>query len=253
MSNNSNPVYIGITRPNAPVLKLNGASSVTLYCGDATAKAFTVQNPAACVTSYEWVTANKGWFDVNGVAITANIITTTPSLTIYPSCASSNPAKDIEVLMKAGTEVLSSKVTVTYSSAAPPLAITGAPEFCTSSTYTIPVSTACGASVSWSLQPLDNYPFPVTLSCTNCSSTTLTILNGGTALLRATVTFPNCNSTGVYEKYIGVGVPKFRGWYNSPTNSLQPLNPWTRQNLTATNEVCYGTYQQLQTLLQTLL
>lgn len=242
LSNNSIPVNIGVTRPNAPALKLNGASSLTLYCGDATAKIFTVQNPAACVTSYEWVTANKGWFDVNGAAITTNLITTTPSITIYPSCNSSNPAKDIEVLMKAGTEVLSSKVMVTFSTTAPLLAITGSSEFCTSDSYSLPVSTACGASVVWSLQPLNNFPTPATLSCTNCGTTTLTKVNGGTALLRATVTFPNCNSTGIYEKYIGIGVPQFRGWYNSPTNPVQPLNPWTRANIDATNPACYNTY-----------
>lgn len=241
LQNNSVPVNIGVTRANSPVLKLDGSSSVTLFCGDATAKTFTVQSPASCVTSYEWVTANKGWFDVNGNAITTNLITTNPSITIYPSCNSSNPAQDIEVLMKAGAEVLSSKVTITFSNTAPTIAINGSSEFCSSSTYTLPVSSACGATIEWSLQPLDNYPFPATLSCTNCNSTTLTKLNGGTALLRATVTFPNCNSTGIYEKYIGIGVPKFRGWYNSPTNSIEPLNPWTRQNPNS-NPACYTTF-----------
>lgn len=242
LQKNQPPSYINITRPNSPVLQVNGASIVTLYCGDASAKTFTVQNAAACITSYEWVTANKGWFDVNSNPITANIITTTPSITIYPSCNSSNPAKDIEVLMKVGTEVLSSKVVVTFSTSPPPLTITGPGEFCTSASYSVPVSTACGASVVWSLEPLNNFPTPATLSCTNCQTTTLTKYNGGTALLRATVTFPNCNSTGIYEKYIGIGTPVFRGWYNSPTNSQEPLNPWTRANMTATNIACYGIY-----------
>lgn len=61
-------------------------------------------------------------------------------------------------------------------------------------------------------------------------------------MLRATVSFPNCNTTGVYEKYIGVGLPVFRGWYNSPTNSAEPLNPWTKANMNATNLACYTQY-----------
>lgn len=243
LNNNSNPVYINVSRPNSPVLQLNGTSSVILYCGDATAKTFTVTNPAACVTSYEWVTANKGWFDANGVAITTNIITTTPSITIYPSCSSGNPAKDIEVLMKSGTEVLSSKVTVTFSTAAPVLAIAGASEFCTSASYTVPLSVPCGATIAWSIQPLQNHPNVATLSCTNCQTATLTKVNSGTVLLRATVTFPNCNSTGIYEKYIGVGLPTFRGWYNSPTNPVQPMAPFFRNDVS--NPVCYA--QQITT------
>lgn len=234
---------IPVTRAT-PVLKINGSTSLTLYCGDVSAKTFAIENASqfTCVTSYEWVTANKGWYDVNNNLITSNIITATPSITIYPSCNSSNPAKDIEVLMKAGSEVLSSKILVTFSTTAPSLTITGPAEFCTTASYSVPVSPACGASVTWSLEYLDNYPNAATLSCTNCQTTTLTKYNGGTALLRATISFPNCNSTGVYEKYIGVGTPIFKGWYNSPTNSQEPLNPWTRANMNATNLACYGTY-----------
>jgi Secretion system C-terminal sorting domain len=241
--NNANPVYININRSNAPVLQMNGSSSLTLYCGDATAKTFAVTNPPTCVSSYEWITANKGWFDANGVLITTNLITTSPSITIYPSCNSTNPAKDIEVLMKSGTEVLSSKVTVTFSTAAPVLAITGASEFCTSASYTVPLSVPCGASIVWSIQPLQNHPNVATLSCTSCQTVTLTKVNSGTVLLRATVTFPNCNSTGIYEKYIGVGTPTFRGWYNSPTNAVQPMAPFFRNDVS--NPVCYG--QQITT------
>jgi hypothetical protein len=243
LGNNQNLVYVGISRPNSPILQVNGSSSITIYCGDATAKTFTVQNAASCITSYEWITANKGWYDVNGNLITTNLITTTPSLTIAPSCNSSNPAQNIEVLMTtAGTEVFrSNKVTVIYSTNPPPLTITGPSEFCTSASYSVPISTNCGASIEWSLVPLANYPFPVTLSCTNCQTTTLTKLNGGTALLRATVSFPNCNTIGVYEKYIGVGAPAFKGWYNSPTNTNQPLMPWSRFDPNTSNPACYTT------------
>ncbi len=242
LSKNSTPSFININRGNIPTLQINGNSTLNLYCGDASAKTFTVQNVASCITSYEWVTANKGWYDAGGNTITANIITTIPSITIYPSCIASNPAKDITVIIKAGSEVLNSKVTITFSTAPPPLAISGAPEFCTSSNYSIPVSSACGASVAWSLEPLQNYPLPVTFSCTNCPTTTLTKYYGGTALLTATVNFPNCNLMGTYQKYIGLGIPVFRGWYNSPTNTIEPLVPWTRANLNATNPACYTTY-----------
>lgn len=91
--------------------------------------------------------------------------------------------------MKSGAEVLSSKVTVTFSTAAPFLAITGASEFCNSASYTVPLSVPCGASIVWSIQPLQNHPNVATLSCTNCQTVTLTKVNNGTVLLRATVTF----------------------------------------------------------------
>lgn len=242
LNNNQIPVYVSIIRPNSPVLQVNGASTLTLYCGDASAKTFTVVNAGACITGYEWLVANKGWYDASGSLITSNITTTTPSLTIYPSCNTANPPQAVQVKIKAGSEEITSTVSVSFSSAAPQLAISGPDEFCTSATYTVPVSPACGASVTWSLEYLDNHPNVATLSCTNCQTTTVTKYNNGTALLRATVSFPNCNTTGVYEKYIGVGLPVFRGWYNSPTNSAEPLNPWTKANMNSTNLACYTQY-----------
>jgi len=241
LSKNQPPVAISITRPNTPVLKINNSTSLTLYCGDAGAKTFTVENAGTCITGYEWLVANKGWYDASGNLITANIITTTPSITIYPSCTTSNPPQAVQVKIKAGSEEISSTVGVTFSSAAPPLAISGPDEFCTSASYSVPISPACGASVTWSLEYLNNHPNVATLSCTNCQTTTLTKYNNGTALLRATVSFPNCNSTGIYEKYIGVGSPVIRGWYNSPTNSSEPLNPSSRFQFNW-NDACYTQY-----------
>lgn len=121
------------------------------------------------------------------------------------------------------------------------IVISGPNEFCVTGTYTLPAGSLCGATVTWSLGYLNNYPNVASLSCTNCTSTTLTKINNGTALLIATVIFPNSNTTYTYEKYIGVGTPVFKGWYNSPTNSAEPLNPWTRTQPNS-NEVCYGAY-----------
>jgi hypothetical protein len=235
-------VAIPVSRPNTPVLQINGQTALTLNCGDVAARTFTVQNTGACITGYEWLVANKGWYNASGALITSNITTTTPSLTLYPSCAVSNPPKDVEVLIKAGTEVLSSKVTVSFSTAKPSLDITGPATICSTGNYTINVSPACGASISWSLEPLANHPNVGSLSCSTCQSPTLTKINNGTALLKALVNFPGCSVTAhPYTKSVGVGTPVFRGWYNGPANASQPMVPWSRDGMDATNPVCYGT------------
>ncbi len=174
LTNNQIPTFINISRTSSPKLTSSGLSLIEIPCGDPTPKTFSVQNPASCVTSYEWKTANKGWYDINGNPITSNLITTIPTITIYPSCNTSNPSQNIEVIMNTGIETFSSKVTVINSTNPPLLEISGPNEFCSSDSYTVPISTNCGASIEWSLVPLANYPFPVTLSCTNCQTTTLT-------------------------------------------------------------------------------
>jgi hypothetical protein len=238
--NGQTPRFININRTNQPVLKTNGATSLIIFCGDASAKTFTIENAGACITGYEWLVANKGWFDANGNLITSNITTTTPSLTLYPSCNSANPPQSVSVKIKAGAEEMTSTVNVSLSAAAPQLQISGANEFCTSASYSVPVSPSCGASVTWSLEYLNNHTNVASLSCTNCQTTTVSKLNDGTALLRATVTFPGCNTTGIYEKYIGVGVPVIRGWYNGPTNSQQPLASSNKFEFNW-NDACYTT------------
>ncbi|MFZ6025826.1 MAG: hypothetical protein ACOYVG_15395, partial [Bacteroidota bacterium] len=70
LQNGQTPRYITINRTNTPVLKINGSTSLTIYCGDAGAKTFTVENAGSCITSYEWQVANKGWYDANGNLIT---------------------------------------------------------------------------------------------------------------------------------------------------------------------------------------
>lgn len=125
----------------------------------------------------------------------------------------------------------------------PNLTINGATTFCNgTSTYSLNGLPPCVTNVNWSFGSLPNHPNIATLSCTNCTSTTLTKINNGTALLIATVTYPNSPTTYTYQQYIGVGTPVFRGWYNSPTNAQEPLNPWTRANINATNLACYGIY-----------
>ncbi|MBI1780026.1 MAG: T9SS type A sorting domain-containing protein [Sphingobacteriales bacterium] len=242
LANGQLPATISISRANAPLLNVGGATQINIYCGDAGARAFTVTNgaQAACITSYTWQVANKGWYDVNGVLLTSNITNTTPSLTIYPSCNSGTPAQDLSVIIQAGSETLTQTVKVNYSKNAPPsFSISGPNEFCTSANYTIPLSSSCGASILWSLGSLNNFPRPVTLSCTNCQTTTLTKDVGGTTLLQATIHFPACNAPDTtYVKYIGAGTPIFWGWYNSPTNSMQPMNPWKRFDTTSYNLVC---------------
>lgn len=118
--------------------------------------------------------------------------------------------------------------------------ISGPNEFCTSASYTISGAALCsGGNVTWSLGYLNNHPNVASLSCTNCTSTTLTKINNGTVWLIATVTFPN-STTYTYEKYIGVGTPVIRGWYNSPTNPSEPLAASSRFEFNW-NDACYTT------------
>ena len=92
------------------------------------------------------------------------------------------------------------------------ISINGPSTFCSSDLYTLNLLPPCDAIVTWSLGYLNNHPNVASLSCTNCTSTTLTKINNGTVWLIATVTFPGSNTTYTFEKYIGVGVPTIRGW-----------------------------------------
>ena len=118
------------------------------------------------------------------------------------------------------------------------ITVSGPNEFCSTGTYSL-TGSICGGTVNWSLGTLNNFPNVASLSCTNCASTTLTKINNGTALLIATLTYPNSNIINTYQKYIGVGIPVFRGWYNSPTNSVEPLKVYQRFDFLS-NEVCNG-------------
>jgi hypothetical protein len=169
-----------------------------------------------------------------------NISTTTNTLTLTPDpCAS---LSNISVTVKINNlnyQTLNCSVTRTIPPASD-FAISGPNEFCTSANYTISGGSLCGANVTWSLGYLNNHPNVASLSCTNCTSTTLTKINDGTVWLIATVTFPGSNTTYTYEKYIGVGVPLIRGWYNSPTNPIEPLAASSRFEFNW-NDACYAT------------
>lgn len=118
--------------------------------------------------------------------------------------------------------------------------INGPSTFCVSANYTLNGLPPCITNVTWSLGYLNNHPNVASLSCTNCTSTTLTKINDGTVHLIATITLPNSTITYTYEKYIGVGVPVIRGWYNSPTNPNEPLAASSKFEFNW-NDACYAT------------
>lgn len=217
----------------------NGATTIIIRKGDNAARTFTVENAAqaGCITEYQWNVANKGWLDAAGNPITTFITTTTPSLTLIPPCSGTPLPQDVEVVIKAGNDQLTSKVTVINSSDAVQLEISGPAEFCTSGTYNV-TGTTCNIDVTWEMVYLNNHPNVVTISCTNCNSTTLTKYGNGTVLLRASVLIAGTTVPEIIERYIGVGTPVVRGWYNSPANPVQPLAITTNRVNPVFNDVC---------------
>ncbi len=226
---------------NRPSLRLtqNGATTIIIRKGDNAARIFTVENAAqaGCITEYQWNVANKGWLDAAGNPITTFITTTTPSLTLIPPCSGTPLPQDVEVVIKAGNDQLTSKVTVINSNDAVQLEISGPAEFCTSGTYNI-TGTTCNIDVTWEMVYLNNHPNVATISCTNCNSTTLTKYGNGTVLLRASVLIAGTTVPEIIERYIGVGTPVVRGWYNSPANPVQPLVINTNRFNPVYNDVC---------------
>lgn len=233
------PVSIPIV--NRPLIRLvqNGSTTIIIRKGDNAPRTFTVENAslASCITEYQWNVANKGWLDAAGNPITTFITTTTPSLTLIPPCSGTPLPQDVEVVIKAGNDQLTSKVTVINSSDAVQLEISGPAEFCTSGSYNI-TGTTCNIDVTWEMVYLNNHPNVATISCTNCNSTTLTKYGNGTVLLRASVLIAGTTVPEIIERHIGVGTPVVRGWYNSPANPVQPLVINTNRANPVYNDVC---------------
>jgi len=232
-----------VETPPPPTFTLSPSPTLDVPLGTNLPQTFTVTNVynSPGVTSYEWNlgSASNGW-TYNGSPAPQNISTTTNTLTLTPEqCSSLNNVAVTVRMNNSNYQTLNTTVTRSIPPANT-FSISGPNEFCSSGNYTIAGGSLCGATVTWSLEYLANHPNVASLSCTNCSSTTLTKINNGTVLLIATVTFPN-STTYTYEKYIGVGTPVIRGWYNSPTNSSEPLNPSSRFQFNW-NDACYTQY-----------
>ncbi|MFZ6023974.1 MAG: hypothetical protein ACOYVG_05905 [Bacteroidota bacterium] len=232
-----------VETPPTPTFTLSPSPTLNVPLGTNAPQTFTVTNiyNSPGVTSYEWNlgSATNGWL-YNGNPAPQNISTTTNNLTLIPEpCASLTNVSVTVRINNANYQTLNCSVT---RSIPPPssFSITGPNEFCTSANYAISGGSLCGATVTWSLGYLNNHPNVASLSCSNCSSTTLTKINNGTAWLIATVTFSGSSTTYTYEKYIGVGVPVIRGWYNSPTNPVEPLAVSSRFEFNW-NDACYTT------------
>lgn len=106
----------------------------------------------------------------------------------------------------------------------------------TSNNYAL-TNLPAGATVQWSATP-QGY---VTINSPNSPQTTITKLLNGTITLTATISNACVGQITVTKENIVIGIPQFKGWYNSPTNPIEPLRPWIRATM-ATNPTCFGTY-----------
>jgi hypothetical protein len=217
--------------PATPTFTLTPSPSQDVLLGSTTAQTFTVNNVfnSTGTLSYQWNlgSSSNGWTYQGNPAPQTITVSSGNTLTLTPSNCGTLSNISVTPILN-GTSY--PNLTCTIIRPIPPsssFSISGPNEFCSSASYSIVGSSLCGASVTWSLGYLNNHPNIATLSCTSCASTTLTKNSDGTVWLIATITFPN-STTYTLEKYIGVGVPTFRGWYNSPINPVQPLNPSSR-------------------------
>lgn len=229
--------------PPTPTFTLSPSPTLNVPLGTNSPQTFTVTNVynSPGVTSYEWNlgSATNGWLYFGNPA-PQNISTSTNTLMLTPDpCVSLSNISVTVRINNLNYQTLNCSVTRTIPSASS-FAISGSNEFCTSANYTISGGSLCGANVTWSLGYLSNHPTVASLSCTSCPTTTLTKINNGTAWLISTFTFPGSSTPYTYEKYIGVGVPVIRGWYNSPTNPEQPLLASSRFEFNW-NDACYAT------------
>lgn len=117
------------------------------------------------------------------------------------------------------------------------LSISGNNIVCNSEIYSLSGAPS-SASITWSA-----YPNILSLSPTTGPSTTATKTGNGVVTLTASVS--NFCTGIVYpiskQKQISVGAPTIQGWYNSPTNSSEPLKPFIRFQ-TNYNDACYLQY-----------
>lgn len=232
-----------IATPATPTFTLSPSPTLQIPIGSIQTKVFTVNNvynsPGTQSFSWNLGSSTNGWF-YQGIPATQFITTNNNSLTLTSSnCSSLNTVSVTPILNSVNYPTLSCSV----SRPIPPIEsfyISGPNEFCNNGTYTLGGNDLCGATVNWSLGYLNNDPNVGQLSCTTCPTTTINKINNGSVKLIATVTFPN-STTYTYEKLIGVGSPVIRGWYNSPTNNIQPLNPSSKFQLNW-NDACYTTF-----------
>ncbi len=183
-------------------------STLPITCGiTSTQTTFTVTNGnnTPNVTNHTWNlgSANNGWI-YNGSPAPQTISTgTTNTLSLTPVCGAT-PSNVSATVTAGGSSFQTNTATVSVSN--PVLSISGTSNFCTgTSNYSIN-DLPCNASVSWSASPGGI----VSLSCTSCSSTTLTKLADGVVTLTATITKTNACSSGteIKDLTVTVGAPK---------------------------------------------
>ncbi len=208
-----------------PPVSFTLPTSTTFGCGTTTPQAFTVTNVYGTtgITNYTWnlgATPN-GWKLPNGSAAPATYSTgTVNTLTLTPVCGSAQ--KNISATVTANGNNYNTN-TSTVSITQPTLSINGASSFCSgSSNYSIN-NLPCNASVAWSISPATGIG---SLSCSSCTSTSLSRVSDGTVTLTA-VASNLCGGANVtLQEDIKIGTSPLTGIYSTATNtlSLQTVN-----------------------------
>ena len=181
-------------------------ASTDLTCSSTSPISINVVNTNGTtgITGYTWTLGSSAntWKDANGNPVGSTISTTGPSLTLTPVCV--NTAQTISVTVATGSGNIASNtgsINITPPSSLPTYTISGPDVVCTSGNYSIS-GLPCGAIVTWSVS---EQPGPLTtLSCTDCSQTTLSMGTGsGSEFLTATIT--SCGQTVNAYKRVRIG------------------------------------------------
>lgn len=192
-------------------------SSLAVDCGTTTSRTFTVNNihNSPGTLSYDWNlgSANNGWI-YNGSPAPQTFTTSTNSISLTSSTSTTSLSNvSVGVVYNGSTyTTLTSNITTI----APTFSISGASQFCTTESYSIP-NLPSGVTVAWSVSGAAAIVGSNTGPSVNISSS-----GGysGDALITATLA-TSCGSV-IVEKLVYVGVPRV----NSITISRINGNYW---------------------------
>lgn len=201
-------------------------ASVPITCGSITPVTFTVNNGGGTtgITNYTWnlgATPN-GWKLPNGTAAPATYSTgTTNTLTLTPICGSVQ--KNVSATVTANGNTYNTN-TSTVSITQPALSINGNSTICSGSSNYLINGLPCNASVAWSITPATGI---ANLSCSSCTTTSLSYVSNGTVTLTAIVSNLCGGANVTMSRDISIGSPNsLTGTYSTVTSTktLQTVN-----------------------------
>lgn len=199
----SNWAQVLITRP---VVKLSsgGATAITIACGDYSSRTFTLENAAACITSYVWnLGANNGWL-YNGSPAPATITTTTSSISLVPAVGGTPGNVSVSLVVNGVAYATAYTVSVTFTRTQPGASLSGPSALCSAAqTYSL-TSLPGGTSFSWSvtggLQIVGGQNTP--------SAQVQPTVSSGQGTVQVLISSP-CFNSFTLSKNVTVGVPDY--------------------------------------------